>query len=245
MSTQKPIISPSEAATVLKAADALKQDPVTDAIRQVAAKQAISGPQRETLESLVASGTAEQTKTALVKAAGRAGNPEAKLGRGGRRAERDLAVQARRQMIISLRFRWPPTPVREIARQLGISPCTVIADMNAIRRERAEMFTGTRGQEMVAESIAQLEIIAIQSLGTASEHKSPATKARQRRVAISAIEAKVRMMQDSGMAPRPPSKSELSGPNGGPIAIQTDEAKTLTKAQKIAAMAAAREAKAK
>lgn len=244
MTTPKPVLTPVEATTVLKAADTLKQDPVTDAIRQVAAKQPISGSQREALESVVADGAERQTATEIIKSSGRVGKPEAKLGRGGRRAERDLAVQARRQMIISYRFRWPPTPVREIARLMEISTNTVIKDLNAIRRERAEMFTGTRGQEMVAEAIAQLEIIAIQSLGTAAEHKNPATKARQRRVAISAIEAKVAMMQDAGMAPRAPSRIEQSGPNGGPIPIESTE-KSLTKAEKIAAMAAARAAKGK
>ena len=167
MTEDKPILTPQEAALVLATAASLVGDPLKDAVRKVAGKQPISQAETAALEAVVADGDTEQSRTETLKRAGRPGNPDAPLGRPGRKRERDLAVHARRKEVIKLRFRWPPTPVREIAKKLGINPCTVIADLNAIRKERTDLFDPMRGQEIIAEAIDVMDITARQAMTTA------------------------------------------------------------------------------
>ena len=217
MTEDKPILTPPEAALVLATAASLVGDPLKDAVRKVAGKQPISQAETAALESVVADGEAEQNRAETIKRAGPKENPDTPLGRPGRQRERDLAVHARRREIIKLRYRCPPMPVRDIAKKLQINQCTVIADLNAIRKQRQDLYDPRRGQEMIAESVDVLDLIATQAMTTADAHKSPNIKARQYRVAVSALEAKVRMMQDAGMAPRAPTRAEVTGKNGQPL----------------------------
>ena len=208
MTEEKPVLTAQEAATVLAAAASLVEDPLKAAVRQVAGKQPITGKQRAELEAVVADGEAKQSETETVAQAGPTENPDAPLGRPGRKAERDLAVHARRRMIVKLRFCCPPMEIRAIAKKLHIAPVTVISDLNAIRKERAELWTGTKGQEMISDAIDKLELIAAEAMAISKAHKAPGTRLNAFREARNALESKVAMMQDSGMAPRAPTKVE-------------------------------------
>jgi len=208
MTEEKPLLTAPEAATVLAAAASLVEDPLKAAVRQVAGKQPITGKQRAELEAVVADGEMKQAETETINRAGPAENPDAPLGRPSRKTEHDLAVHARRRMIVRLRFRCPPMEIRAIAKKLQCSPVTVIADLNAIRKERAELWSGAKGQEMISEVVDQLAVIATEAMEISHAHRAPAIRLKGLSEARGALTDKTRLMQDSGMAPRAPTKVE-------------------------------------
>ena len=219
MTAQKPLLTPEEATTVLAANAKNLPDDVTAALRQVASGQPLETKQREILESIVAEGKAKQNATATAREADPKDRPEKKIGRNGKKRERDLAVHARRLLILDMRFRHPPVPMRQIAKDLNISTNTVVADMNAIRRDNAELLSGNAGRDLLGETLARYELIAGKAMTMAEDHKGTNAKARFLRTATDALEAKTRLALDAGVIRKAPTKIEASGPEGAPIPV--------------------------
>jgi hypothetical protein len=134
------------------------------------------------------------------------------------RTERDFAVAVRRRRVLECRMRM--LPVRDIAAELGIDKKTVCADLKALEKEFAA-FAPTENRALLAQQIAQMDILIGENTAMAAKFTAPSAKAAFLRNAAQAMQDKTRLLENVGVIKVVPKVIHAAGPNDGPIPIET------------------------
>jgi hypothetical protein len=134
-----------------------------------------------------------------------------------KKAERDLAVQSRRRLVLELRTQHPPVTIREIARRLEISTDTVQKDIDAIKETHAKVLDGALTLHILGQTCEQYDILYGKAMALAEKFTSPMAKAAFIRTAISALDSKSRLMGETGIIHKVPERHEhlVAAVNGG------------------------------
>ena len=189
-------------------------------VKKVASGQPLSAAERGHVETRVHEATVLQITTEVVAAAkGPARKNGSHKGVNRKQLERDYAVRERQLIIVGKRLRWPPTPIRKIAEEMGISTRTVVTDLQMMREEHAHYFDGSRSFELAAESLQSFDYIAQHAMELAASYTNPTAKSRMMAVATKALACKTTMMLETGAIKSAPKtvKNEHSGPGGLPL----------------------------
>ena len=168
-------------------------------------------PVLEAADKLVQTGT---------EGGGRGCPAEKEKASNGRGADRDLAIQHRRTVVLSLRRVFPPMPVRAIAKRLGVSTTTIMSDMAAIREEAGGFEIGERKAMMWDAEQFYAQIVG-EALRSADECDSPGGKLGMLQLAKSAYDALLKFRIDVGLIPVVPKPVALSGADGGPVQLSS------------------------
>ena len=177
-----PGLSATDIETVLAADPSTKGPDETTMVKKVASGQPLTTAERGHLETRLVESEVQQTEVEVVREAGNS----RKRGNGRARAK-DLAIRERRRLVMKKRLVWPPTPIKQIAKELGVSENTVMSDLEDIRNEHVEIFSGRRSAELAGTLIEQYDAIANEALRCAAGITNPTSKSRMMTAATRAL----------------------------------------------------------
>ena len=115
--------------------------------------------------------------------------------------------------------------IREMCRELDISHPTIVSDLRYIEEALQKDFDPTIANEIVNEAILDLEAVrmmAIEALKHIDDDNNNGKNGYLNTIA-SVTELKIKILQDAGVVPRTPKRTELTGPDGGAIPIGATE----------------------
>lgn len=206
-----------EAAVILRTNEANVDATTKRLLQKVVDKRPLSEEEIGELEGIVANQQLLQEHKDSALAEG-ADTPDAKVTRHNfKRAERDLAVQSRRQTILEMRTQHPPVPIRAIAERLGISTDTVCKDIDAIRERHSKILDGTMSVALLGQTCQQYDVLYGKAMALAEKYTGAQAKAAFMRTAISALDAKGRLMADTGVIQRVPERHEVLVADAGSV----------------------------
>ena len=220
-------LTPADAKTIIKADDSNAVKREAEIVERVAQGRALTAETRGELEGTILNAEMAQisTTTATSKDAGKHRSP-------GKHAARDLAIAARRQLVLEARTHYPPFTIRQIAERLKIAVQTVMRDIAALREQNAHILDGSANAEILGRAFMQLDILYGKAISQAENYTSPTSKAQFQRNAAQALEAKIKLMLDTGVLKKAPDRQEVTvkGDATSPVAW--------TKMEKVAALRA-------
>lgn len=147
---------------------------------------------------------------------------------------------SRRLQVLRLRMTWPPMSLTAIAKKLGTSNKTIEEDMEYVRTKFNSDYFAKSNHARVARATAEMEVIAFQLMADAerlSPRAYPTERAALMGKALQALQERNRILFESGVIAKAPTKMEMTGKDGAPLAM--DVVNTSVE-ERIAAITAAR-----
>lgn len=155
----------------------------------------------------------------------------------------DPDVELSRQLqVLKHRMCWPPKKPEQIARLLGTSTKVIERDMEFIKTKFNLDYFAKTNHARVARATAEMEVIAFMLMADAEKlnlKAYPGERANLMGKALSALQERNRLMLESGMISKAPTKMEMTGKDGAPLSIDVT---ATTVEQRIAALTEARKA---
>lgn len=153
----------------------------------------------------------------------------------------DPDVELSRQLqVLKHRMCWPPLTPEQIARKLGVSTKIIVRDMEHIKTKFNSDYFAKTNHARVARATAEMEVIAFMLMADAEKlnlKAYPSERANMIGKALQALQERNRLMLESGMISKAPTKMEMTGKDGTPLSIDVT---ATTVDQRIAALTAAR-----
>ena len=177
-------------------------------------------PVLEAADKLVQTGT---------EGGGRGCPAEKEKASNGRGADRDLAIQHRRTVVLSLRRVFPPIYIREIAKRLGVSKTTITSDLAAIREE-AGSFEVSERKAMIWDTEQFYAQIVGEALRWYEAYPTPAGKLGMLQLAKSAYDSLVKFRIAVGLIKGVPRPVAISGSDGGTVQLSAAVDETFLRA---------------
>jgi hypothetical protein len=202
-------LSPEEAAVILRTNESNVDAMTKRLLQKVVDKRALSEEELGELEGITANHQLALAAKEHVLETGE-DTPHALATRKAyKNAERDLAVQARRRMVLELRTQQPPMSIRDIAKRLDCATDTVTKDLQALKENHGKILDSSFTLKILGQTVEQYDILYGKAMALGDHYSSPMAKAAFLRTAISALDSKSKLMGETGIIHRVPERQEI------------------------------------
>ena len=203
-------LTPTEAATILKANLNNIDHASKRILQKVVDKRTLSDDEVGTLEGIIANDRVMGRGRREAREENESLMPEGTLALATTRiSEQKQEALDRQKVVAEWRRQHPPVPIREIAKRLGVHTDTVQTDIKAIRAQNQRILSAELSVQILGETVSQYDVLHGKCMVLADLFTSPMAKAALLRTAISALDSKAKLMAETGIIHRVPERQEI------------------------------------